>query len=77
MRTPVGLLVYTFTHIAQVRLPKVELRYLHSTSASDLALGLTEVTLFGGCLEEESFDDIHGMAKTTVLQFSKFNAAYK
>ena len=51
----------------------VKPRYLHSTTATSLGPGLTEVLMCGGCPElpenPKTNDDLKPTAETTILRF--------
>ena len=60
----------------QVTLPEsVKPRFKHSTTATNLGQGLTEVLMFGGFLEwpenAKTADDLKPVAETTILRFGE------
>ena len=58
--------------IVQVEVQNFQARSFHSAAAFSLSPGLTEITIFGGCLQNaESDADLSQVANTTVLRFGK------
>lgn len=52
----------------QVKVPNLQPRYYHGAAAFNIAPGLTEIVVFGGCPVN---NDAEVIAKTTVLRFGE------
>ena len=62
-------------HDVQIQVSSLQSRFWHCAAASTISPGMTEVVMFGGCLEwpknPKTDDDFKKLSMTTVLRFGE------